>query len=466
MRNAKGFTLVELMIAATIGSIVLTAVGAVWLGVSKSQAGAWAMNQEMSFRDGLFRAMASDPAWKNTLQAAVNLPKMNCLAKQTPCTTNGNPNGPPIQNQLFALYDSNNQLIFDSSNLANGITASGTLCTGFSLQRGNDKCPFRFDMKWSANCTPGNCVNPIVKITALLLYSPAQSQYTLSPNRYSLLEVFRNPGFSVPPSCQPLTQIPNHNNFTVSWIAGSGNGGPGGCAIQYQKDNASWATVATPATVNCDAAGGAEGTITVPGDGWLGGPWNANVAVRLIRLSDNAVMCVPATMGNLTCSKIAGSPTSTPLIDEDCDNQWDNSVTTGGGGGGATTCAIAVSLIPGVPYTCPPPSPAPAACDQSYTYTFNDVEWGVGATTSYAGATCTGPPVTHSGLVAASPSLTGVVPSFANQYPGVSMYAPPGTCVIYAGTAVSLDSSGPVWTSRGSCIYSGTSSGSPTTLYY
>ena len=123
------------------------------------------------------------------------------------------------------------------------------------------------------------------------------------------------------PSGLSLSQTPNDKTFTVSWAAGKGNGGSGGCKIQYQNSGGAWTSVASPATLNCDAVGSAAGTITLPGDGWYGSSWSS-VPMRLVRVSDGRVM---GGLGSLTCSPTGASGSPTPTIDEDCDDQWDNS---------------------------------------------------------------------------------------------------------------------------------------------
>ncbi len=121
-----------------------------------------------------------------------------------------------------------------------------------------------------------------------------------------------------PPSGFGLSHSSRAKTFTVSWTAGSGNGGAGGCKIQYQNFGSSWVDITN---VNCDAAGSSAGTITLPGDGWYGSSWSS-ASVRLVRVSDSAVM---GTLGNVTCSSTGGSGTSTPTIDENCNNTWDDS---------------------------------------------------------------------------------------------------------------------------------------------
>ncbi len=175
--HSAGYTLLEVLMAIGAGYVVMAAICATLENTARIQSNARAMNQMMQTRNGFFLAIGSNTAWKNTIMAKINSTGMACLANSSPCTGDGTPGGAPISGRSFALYDSNNVMLFDATNAANGLTTSGTPCNSFSLpngpagKKGNDSCPFRFDLKWSANCTPGNCTNPLVNVSAALLYS-------------------------------------------------------------------------------------------------------------------------------------------------------------------------------------------------------------------------------------------------------------------------------------------------------
>lgn len=158
----------------------------------------------------------------------------------------------------------------------------------------------------------------VFSVIALLNYSPSSFSATSSVSLSGA-----STGFITSPSSLSITHSSRSKSFTVSWTAGTGNGGSGGCSIQYLKSNSTWAAVASPSTVNCDAAGSAVGTVTLPGDGWYGASWSS-VQVRLIRNSDNSVM---GTLGSLSCTSTSGASSNTPSIDENCNNNWDDTTT-------------------------------------------------------------------------------------------------------------------------------------------
>jgi len=120
------------------------------------------------------------------------------------------------------------------------------------------------------------------------------------------------------PSNLALSHTANNESFTVSWTAGSGNGGIGGCKMQFYTGS-TWADISSAADVNCDTDL-SEGAFTLNADGWKA-HWNGT-EVRLVRKSDlTAVGTFPQT---LSCTTLSGSATPTPSIDEDCNGYWDN----------------------------------------------------------------------------------------------------------------------------------------------
>lgn len=162
---------------------------------------------------------------------------------------------------------------------------------------------------------------------------------------------------AVSPTGLSLSHTANNKTFSVSWTAGSGNGGASGCRLEYQRSSDSlWVSLGT---VNCDASGASIGTISLPGDGWNGGVSWSSIPVRLYRISDSIAI---GNLGNVTCSAVSGGSSSTPSFDENCNNVWDDTsatasvsnCTTYSGyycGGGTLTGAIGAGPGPGSAYT-------------------------------------------------------------------------------------------------------------------
>lgn len=228
-------------------------------------------------------------------------------------------------------------------------------------------------------------------------------------------------GASSPPTSLVLTQTVRRRDFTVSWTAGTGNGGVGGCRLQYYTGSV-W-TDLSYATYNCDA-NTTNAAAQLNGDNFTATTWNATgLQIRLQRISDSA--SVAAFSQNATCSAVGGSGSATPLIDEDCNRYWDN-YTTGTGYNFLGQCANGASTAtPGASYSCTPPTPS--SCQSGAdTVSFWMVSWN-GVTNGFncymSDATCT--------------NLT-----YACSSPGVSLYA-------QNGTVPTSDANG--WPFDGSC---------------
>ena len=151
------------------------------------------------------------------------------------------------------------------------------------------------------------------------------------------------PSGCVLPTNPVLTQASNSKQFTVSWTAGTCNGGLYGCRFEYLNPiqpsppapSALWSPIKFKdgfTTANCDATVVTQ-MIELPGEGWVGSPpvsplWN-NIPVRVVRNSDNAVMATFAQ--NLTCTTLTPPAAHTTLIDEYCNGQWGADSATGVG---------------------------------------------------------------------------------------------------------------------------------------
>lgn len=153
-------------------------------------------------------------------------------------------------------------------------------------------------------------------------------------------------GSSGPPSNLVLTHTNNSRNFLVSWTAGSGNGGAGGCRLEYLRNGVTWTALA--GTYNCDANTTSAAASFPTTAAWTNNFTNAGagVQVRIARVSDSASMGIFPQQAR--CFTAAGSASSTPNTDEDCNGDWNN--TSGGG-----TTSTAINLNFGAAYSCPNP---------------------------------------------------------------------------------------------------------------
>lgn len=301
------------------------------------QSQSFSIAEVIQFRQILVNTLESRVGWTNTLNAPENAAALSCLESGSACAAGGAGVG-------FAIFDENNRKIYDGRSATQGFTTGGSLCDGFSVNGGSPSCPLRFEMRWTRSCLPGNCVGALVRVTGDLLLQGGNVTNSLNHDRYAIPAFYLTmpTPAAVPPVCQALTHTNNRRSFSVAWSAGSGNGGAGGCTIQYQRNNSSWANLSS---VNCDAAGSAAGTQNLPTDGWPGGAWSTS-AIRLVRNSDNLVLC---TLGQVRCTSTTGSSVPTPTIDEDCNGHWDNTQSVSCG----NSAHMVSSLVAGELYTCP-----------------------------------------------------------------------------------------------------------------
>lgn len=217
-----GMTLVEVMVAIGISGIVLTAIMSLSNLSLKQQYQSNLTFQADLFRKNLVLLINNSDAWKNTIAATANSapytvggtpytapptssatdpPGLNCLiGSGSPCTNNGkdltaSPAGTAISGmKILQILDNKGVLFYDTTSNTKGLSPQGTACNGFVAPSippapptpGNDNCPLRFDISWTAVCGT-SCVNPQVQIHIQAVYNPATSSRTVAfnPANYS-----------------------------------------------------------------------------------------------------------------------------------------------------------------------------------------------------------------------------------------------------------------------------------------
>jgi len=130
------------------------------------------------------------------------------------------------------------------------------------------------------------------------------------------------------PTNLSLSQTNGSQTFTVSWTAGAGNGGAGGCKLQFYTGS-TWTDITSASSVNCDATA-TNANYTLNADGWKAN-WGGT-QIRIVRKSD---LALEGTFSQtLVCTAQTYSLSSTPTIDEDCNGAWNNT-----GGQSVSGCA-------------------------------------------------------------------------------------------------------------------------------
>ena len=177
-----GFSIIELLVAIAILSIVVLAVSALNLHMSRELSRSSTNFQIDVFRRNLLVLISDSASWTSTrlanrAGAAFPAGNMDCLTNGQPCTAT---------NQRFAIHDGSGALFYDAIPNNNGIDRVGNTCDTYP----SELCPFRYELRWSANCTPGNCVYPQVKVTAELSVA-AGGKFVINTDLHSVPATFR-----------------------------------------------------------------------------------------------------------------------------------------------------------------------------------------------------------------------------------------------------------------------------------
>lgn len=259
------------------------------------------------------------------------------------------------------------------------------------------------------------------------------------------------------PSALALNHSVRSRSFTVSWTAGTGNGGAGGCKLQYLRNDTTWTDLS--GTYNCDATTTNVSANLPSTDNWTNNFNGTGVQIRLALTTNSAAQGVFPQ--RTTCTTTGGSGSPTPTIDENCNAIWDDGVTNNWYSrdfAGFCDGNYSGSMSIGGAYTCNPP----ASCSGSTDLEFDAVFWNyTGFGQSWLNSTCGGAPF-YSGYSsfanAGSLSPSGGVPPSSN--PSMN-----GVCSWYDMGAYAIINSATYTGSR--CRYRYyTSTSHSSTIYY
>lgn len=177
LRNFRGFTLVEVSITVVVAVIGIFGLSSLFSDMIKIQKRSSATQFITQMRSDLISAISNGDntagvlsAWQQTINdvsVATGTPWAICLRDSTACAKDT-----PVDLNLKGL-DGNE--LFYAATATRGFTFDGRLCNTFSIGTPDQNCPLRWDLKVQARC-PGasstSCVNPVVEVSAQLLYSP------------------------------------------------------------------------------------------------------------------------------------------------------------------------------------------------------------------------------------------------------------------------------------------------------
>lgn len=206
IKSKAGYSLIEVMLVAGVGSILMLAANQLFMSTSNMEKTAQTDFWIENFKNDIISNIRDPAAWKNTLSAPENT-TATCLRDKTPCWTK-NLTGP------LSIYSSNGKIIFDSTQPNTGFTSKGNLCADFDT--GKNDCQFRFNILWTPVCS-GSCINPDVKIDIVFVSKSDGRRVAMNSNTRSLT-FYRTPIYdSVEETCTSIGGIFSAANGNCVW---------------------------------------------------------------------------------------------------------------------------------------------------------------------------------------------------------------------------------------------------------
>ena len=185
--SRRGMGLVEILITASIVAIIALGMATLFKDVFTVQNRANVGASAGQLKSLIKAAIEDGKAWGNTVAANSSLICLN-PNDATVCTSGAAITG-------ISLRQSDNTVLLDDSNSANGFTSGGAPCSGWN-STGNNACPITYDLTVRFECvSPPTCKNPTVTVEALMAYSPLdqEAKGSINPSNY---RVFVTRGFN------------------------------------------------------------------------------------------------------------------------------------------------------------------------------------------------------------------------------------------------------------------------------
>ena len=167
--NQKGMTLVEVMIIATVMSIMSLGMATLFKNITNTQIKTSSKSAIYELKNQIEAAIRNDEAWANTVNAAAN-GALACLRDGGTCPTGG-----PINGNI-QIRSASNTIIFNGTAANGGFDYNAITCATWAAA-GSDTCPFRYTFTWQFTCPAdaNPCPNPVVTVQGVLLFSPGDA---------------------------------------------------------------------------------------------------------------------------------------------------------------------------------------------------------------------------------------------------------------------------------------------------
>jgi type II secretory pathway component PulJ len=176
LKNSKGLSVIEVLVAAGIGTVVSLGIATMIQNtmVEQKKTQLYATLGELKKR---MTTMLQDPnSWRETLNGASNSGavyvsmRSNSAVSEIAYTS-------PVE---IVIYDAAGNSAYDlfgtissGTYSGSGFTLSGATCSTFS-NAGSDDCPISYKLLLAADCATGtSCTNPQLKIVARLMFNPS-----------------------------------------------------------------------------------------------------------------------------------------------------------------------------------------------------------------------------------------------------------------------------------------------------
>ena len=186
LRNRSGFSLTEVMLAASMVTVIMVTLTMMTVQTSKTQKAqdvkAWLEQVSTQIEVHIM----DDTAWDATIASNGN--SLGCL-------DGGNCNNitQAINGDGYYPFEILNQrdgtVYFDSrAGQGQGFTNMGMLCDAFSEANGNSSCAFHVNFDWRPLDCPasGTCTPSRYNVRANFVYSPGDQQIPLNISRYNV----------------------------------------------------------------------------------------------------------------------------------------------------------------------------------------------------------------------------------------------------------------------------------------
>lgn len=165
MRSQQGFTIVEVMVSFALLSILVYSVATFYKSYQDQEVVARTRATTLQIRQNVLGLLSNQEAWNRTVSRVIQMggSKMDCLNPNLTvyCTPGDNSSmGGP---DPLPIFDAMGTKIIDEAPTA-GFTLNGGPCNTFDAVNGNDSCPIRVEVHWTAACvttrTDGKCWIP------------------------------------------------------------------------------------------------------------------------------------------------------------------------------------------------------------------------------------------------------------------------------------------------------------------